>query len=156
MATQARPSSAKSEPRDGSSSLSSRVKIDPSIKDKKKIVTSNRPIMSDSKPRSSVSTVTAKSEVSNREKSESLSFDRAFLIWVLRNFLQSLILTKPISRFKALRLFVGWSLLVISSEDLFLLLTWIRCRSNFLFDDEVEIGLVIDSFYHFVKFCIMT
>ncbi|CAH8270802.1 unnamed protein product [Arabidopsis lyrata] len=58
----ARPSSAKSEPRDGSSSLSSRVKIDPSIKDKKKIVTSNRPIMSDSKPRSSVSTVTAKSE----------------------------------------------------------------------------------------------
>jgi len=64
MATQERPSSAKSEPRDASSSLSSRVKIDPSIKDKKKIATSSRPIMSDSKPRSSVSTVTAKSEVS--------------------------------------------------------------------------------------------
>ncbi|EOA21944.1 hypothetical protein CARUB_v10002438mg [Capsella rubella] len=62
MATQGRPSSAKSEPRVGSSSLSSRVKIDPSIKDKKKIVTSSKPIMSDNKPRSSVSTVTAKSE----------------------------------------------------------------------------------------------
>ncbi|XP_010419735.1 PREDICTED: uncharacterized protein LOC104705427 [Camelina sativa] len=71
MATQGRPSSAKSEPRDGSSSLSSRVKIDPSIKDKKKIATtstSSRPIMSDNKPRSSVSTVTAKPQVSNREK----------------------------------------------------------------------------------------
>ncbi|CAN8299304.1 unnamed protein product [Cochlearia groenlandica] len=49
---------------DGSSSLlASKVKIDPSYKDKKKIVNSSRPIMSDIKPRSSVSTVTPKSEV---------------------------------------------------------------------------------------------
>ncbi|ESQ41120.1 hypothetical protein EUTSA_v10014651mg [Eutrema salsugineum] len=62
MATQTRPSSVKSESRDGSSSLASRVKIDPSFKDKKKIASSSRPIMSDTKPRSAVSTVTAKSE----------------------------------------------------------------------------------------------
>ncbi|CAH2073028.1 unnamed protein product [Thlaspi arvense] len=62
MATQTRPSSVKSEPRDGSSSLASRVKIDPSYKDKKKITSSIRPIMSDTKPRSAVSTVTTKSE----------------------------------------------------------------------------------------------
>ncbi|KAF8047844.1 hypothetical protein N665_2802s0005 [Sinapis alba] len=62
MATQTRPSSVKSETRDGSSSLASRVKIDPSFKDKKKIATTSKPIMSDTKPRSTVSTVTPKSE----------------------------------------------------------------------------------------------
>ncbi|KFK25420.1 hypothetical protein AALP_AA8G112700 [Arabis alpina] len=63
MATQTKPSSSKIVPRDGSSSLASRVKIDPSFKDKKKIATSTRPIMSDTKPRSVTSTtVTAKSE----------------------------------------------------------------------------------------------
>jgi len=62
MATQTRPSSVKSESRDGSSSLASRVKIDPSFKDKKKIPISSRPIMSDTKPRSALSTVTPKSE----------------------------------------------------------------------------------------------
>ncbi|KAG2239542.1 hypothetical protein Bca4012_024370 [Brassica carinata] len=62
MATQTRPSSVKSETRDGSSSLASRVKIDPSFKDKKKIAGTSKPIMSDTKPRSSVSTVTPKSE----------------------------------------------------------------------------------------------
>uniref|UniRef100_A0A1J3F4U8 Uncharacterized protein n=1 Tax=Noccaea caerulescens TaxID=107243 RepID=A0A1J3F4U8_NOCCA len=62
MATQTRPSSVKSESRDGSSSLASRVKIDPSFKDKKKISSSTRPIMSDTKPRSAISTVTPKSE----------------------------------------------------------------------------------------------
>ncbi|CAF1883201.1 hypothetical protein HID58_045268 [Brassica napus] len=62
MATQTRPSSVKNEPRDGSSSLASRAKIDPSFKDKKKIATTSKPIMSDTKPRSSVSTVTVKSE----------------------------------------------------------------------------------------------
>lgn len=81
MATQTKPSSLKSEPRDGSSSLASKVKIDPSSKDKKKIASSSRPILSDTKPRSSVSTVTAKSEVSIGKKLF-LSFDRAFLIWV--------------------------------------------------------------------------
>ncbi|CAH8319840.1 unnamed protein product [Eruca vesicaria subsp. sativa] len=62
MATQTRPSSVKSEQRGGSSSLPSRVKIDPSFKDKKKITGTSKPIMSDIKPRSSVSTVTVKSE----------------------------------------------------------------------------------------------
>ncbi|KAL1202217.1 hypothetical protein V5N11_018171 [Cardamine amara subsp. amara] len=61
MATPSKPSSVKSDPRDGSSSLASKVKINPSFKDKKKIASSSRPIMSDTKPRSSVSTVTAKS-----------------------------------------------------------------------------------------------
>ena len=64
MATQTRPSSVKNEPRDGSSSHASRAKIDPSFKDKKKIATTSKPIMSDTKPRSSASTVTVKSEVS--------------------------------------------------------------------------------------------
>lgn len=75
MATQTRPSSVKSESRDGSSShLASRVKIDPSFKDKKKISSSTRPIMSDTKPRSAVSTVTPKSEVYINRKNSVFRF----------------------------------------------------------------------------------